>query len=69
MPSPIQFPVCIEFLSRFTKGINGLSQYTGLSLVPIDQMAGVFSAAKAAAQRVNVIRPGADSVGYFVPRT
>lgn len=43
---------------RFTKGINGLSQYTGLSLVPIDQMAGVFSAAKAAAQKVNVIRPG-----------
>ena len=44
--------------ARFTKGINGVSQYTGLSLVPIDQMAGVFSAAMSSAQKVNIIRPG-----------
>eukprot|EP00434_Breviolum_minutum_P027733 symbB.v1.2.024531.t1/scaffold2327.1/size82221/2 len=43
---------------RFTKGINGVSPYTGLSLVPIDQMAGVFSAAMFSAQKVNIIRPG-----------
>lgn len=43
---------------RFTKGITGVSQYSGLSLVPIDQMAGVFSAAMSAAQKVKVIQPG-----------
>eukprot|EP00913_Durusdinium_trenchii_P035397 g33125.t1 len=43
---------------RFTKGINGVSQYTGLSLVPLDQMAGVFSAAVAHAQKVKVIQQG-----------
>ena len=64
---PSSFPVPSQFASssRFTKGINGLSQYTGLSLLPIDQMAGVFSAAKAAAQKVNVIRPGAVNSLHF----
>lgn len=35
-----------------------MSQYTGLSLVPLDQMAGVFSAAVAHAQKVKVIQQG-----------
>ncbi|CAJ1370621.1 unnamed protein product [Effrenium voratum] len=43
---------------RFTKGINGISQYTGLSLVPLDQMAAVFSAAASHAQKQKLLQPG-----------
>ncbi|CAE7915252.1 unnamed protein product, partial [Symbiodinium necroappetens] len=42
----------------FTKGIRGISQYTGLSLVPTDQMALVFSAAHNHAQKTQMLRAG-----------
>ena len=42
----------------FTKGIRGISQFTGLSLVPTDQMGLVFSAAYEHAQKTRMLNPG-----------
>eukprot|EP00439_Symbiodinium_sp_Y106_P033704 s243_g4.t1 len=45
-------------IRAFTKGIRGISQYTGLSLVPTDQMALVFSAAHNHAQKTQMLCAG-----------
>ena len=45
-------------IRAFTKGIRGISQFSGLSLVPTDQMALVFSAAHDHAQKTRLLQPG-----------
>ena len=42
----------------FTKGIRGISAFKGLSLVPTDQMALVFSAAYSHARKTQMLRAG-----------